>query len=354
MSLPRPRLSTRGTAGYRFAELYLTRGPKAIGVTGDNSLPTLIGRTWALVLDVDGRLRLFQRAETAATWTEQTTLLPPLFAETHPESRRRFSIAFDQSARAVVAYEEDGVVYLTRWDTATTSYVQNVTVPGVDPVVVFDATWAYDIPVSDVLLFCLDASTRSRLLCRVQRDLYLVELELFDYEQPVVLDRVTRLPLRYQALASDEAGEPLVGDGARSALLSDLYPYPWRDRALVPLTGPTAGDYIEAIIRNELEETAEATLYGPGAGTYVLPIISYEAEEEGLVEATLADGPTAGTYVSVILSYEAEEEGLVEATLADGPTAGAYTLVVLTYAYVEEGTVDADMIGPTGGTYALA
>ena len=225
MTLPRPALGTRGTEGYRYAELFLALGPQAIGDTGENTLDDLIGRVWALVLTRERRLELYQRAADASTWTRVTELLPPLFEQAQPEGRRRFSIAFDQSSRAIVAYEEAETVYLTRWDTSENEYIQNVTIPGVDPITALDATWSYNVSDSDVLLFYLSPD-RTRLLARIQRQLFAIEVELHDYGAPVVLDRVTRLPLRYQVLASDEAGDPLEDAGARVGLLSDLYPVP--------------------------------------------------------------------------------------------------------------------------------
>ena len=279
MTLPRPRLSLRGSARYSFAELYLARGPQAIGVTGDNSLPTLIGRTWALVLGTDRRLRLYQRAETTATWAEQTTLLPPLFGEVQPEGRRRFSACFDQSARVVVAYEEDGRAYVTRWDANISAYVQNVTVDGVDPAVVFDATWSYNVLDSDVLLFYLDAATRTRLLYRVQRQLYSVENELHVYPAPVVLDRVQRLPLRYQVLASDAAGDPLADAGVRVGLLSELYPYPALDRFAGAGSVPRPWVHEDELLPYPDAEAMAATPVASGsAWQHVSDLFTYPAD----------------------------------------------------------------------------
>ena len=345
MTLPSPALGTRGTAGYRYAELFLALGPQAIGVTNESTLDDLIGRVWALVLTRERRLELYQRAVDAATWELQTALLPPLFAQTQPESRRRFSIAFDQSARANVAYEENGTIYLTRWDATVGAYVQNVTIAGVDPVVAFDATWAYDVTVSDVLLFYLPTD-RTRLLVRVQRDIYADEVELHDYGAPVVLDRVTRLPLRYQALASDGLGDPLEVEGERVGLLSDLYPYPAFDDLAVAVDGPASGDYILTVIFTEHEDAGVAgTAVGPAAGVYQTPVISYEAVDLGVDASGV--GPVSGIYRLPIISYE-DAEGVDASGV--GPASGDYVLVVLSYVHGFEG-VDVTATGPTGGSY---
>ncbi len=341
-----PVLSERAPDS-QYWEVFLALGPNAIGDTRENRLLDLIGRVWLMVWDrEDSFLRVFRREE-GGEWTPVTALLPPLFADAQPSSRRRFSFAFDQSARVIVAYEEADEVFLTRWDPAINQYVQNVTFAGHDPVVVFDATWAYYIPVSDVLLFYLSPD-RTKLMCRVQRDLYAVEYELHDYGQPVVLDRVTRLPLRYQMLASDAAGEPLADSGQRVGLLSGLYPYPAFSEATATLdSGPTEGEYQQVVIPYEAEDSMTSVLVsGPTAGSYLPPVIEYEADDT--MTATL-DSPTAGAYVQPVIARD--EADSMTATLASGPDAGLYELVVIEVG--EDNAMTATLAsGPTGGTYA--
>lgn len=219
MSRFRPVVSRRVPASSHFAELFLAPGPQAIGETGDNSYQALYGRSWLLVWDRDdGLLHLFQE-QLDATWLEVTADLPPVFASLAPSGSRRWSLAFDQSARVILAYEgADGIVRVTRWDPATSQYVQNVSFNGVDPVTVIDATWAITIPYSDVLLFYL-STDREKLLCRVQRDIYATPYEVWDFGSAVILDRVLALPFRYQVLVSDSLGAPLP-----DMLISDYYP----------------------------------------------------------------------------------------------------------------------------------
>jgi hypothetical protein len=218
-----PKREGRGTGDYEFFELSLAQGPTAIGVTGQNRLIDFIGTAWLLLLDLDMQLRLFRQGA-VGEWTEVTTLLPPVFDAPLPAGARRVSFAFDQSARVVVAYEYDGLIYLTRWNAETSAYVQNVAFAGVDPVVIFDAVWSFDIPDSDVLLFYL-TTDRTQILCRVQRELYSIARSIHDYGEPTVLDRVVRVPVRYEVLASDEAGEPYTDGVQRMALISEPYPY---------------------------------------------------------------------------------------------------------------------------------
>lgn len=213
-----PAFSTRGSPATHFAEVFFAAGPHAIGATGDNSYDVLFGRNWMLVVDVDdGYLHAYQE-QSGGTWLEVTADLPPVFASPAPSGSRRWSFCFDQSARIIVAFEDAGTVKVTRWDAASGSYVQNISFAGADPCVVMDASWSYFVPDSDVLVFALSPDRR-RLVARVQREVFAIEHELWDFGAPVILDRVTALPYKYQVLVSDASGVPLP-----SVLLSDLYP----------------------------------------------------------------------------------------------------------------------------------
>src|SRR5690606_20539269 len=152
-----PRVSQRVPSETWFAELATAPGPQVIGVTGDNSFDTLFGREWLLEWSVeDDTLRLYQESAThPGEWERVTSPLPPVFDEPLPATARRVSFAFDQSARMIVAVEDEGVVKVTRWDPSANQYVQNVSFDGHDPFVAMDATWVGRIPDSDVLLFYL-------------------------------------------------------------------------------------------------------------------------------------------------------------------------------------------------------
>lgn len=341
----RPVSTLRTPSNSRFLEMFLAPGPNQIGETGDNSYQTLFGRDWLLVWDrEDLRLHLYQEA-LDGSWIEVTTELPPIFAAPVAGGSRRFSFAFDQSARIIVAYEDDvGMVRVTRWDASLNQYVQNVTFAGADPCVVMDAAWSHDVPSSDVLLFYLSAD-RTRVLCRVQRDVYAVEHELWTFDEPVILDRVMTAPIRYQVLISDAEGTPLP-----DALISDPYPYLAFDQMQAAASGPTAGDYVQVVILIELAEGLNVAATGPTGGVYADPIISHELTGEGIDAA--ATGPTGGAYVSVIINYEHTDPDGIEAD-ATGPTGGDYVFAVLEHELTGEG-INATATGPTGGSYDLA
>lgn len=261
MSLPTPRLSTRGTTEYVFAEVQTLLGPVEIGETGDNRYETLYGVPYALILDEDRVLRLFRGAVGGGSYEEVTTGLPTaIFGPALPETARRFTMAFDQSARAIVAYEDEGTIRVTRWE--TDAYVQNVTFAGHDPALLMDATildprgyptgpddgwsikevydaggdleasfeWLAEDPAtyrtnpvtdSDVLLFYVTPD-RTEVKVRVQRQLYATVNDVASYAEPIVLDRAIALYAKWQLLVSDAAGDPLA-----NMLVSETYVGDW-------------------------------------------------------------------------------------------------------------------------------
>lgn len=332
----RPRVSRRMPSKTWFAELAMAPGPQDIGVTGDNSYQALFGREWLLEWSVeDGMLRLYQESLThPGEWERVTSPLPPVFDSPLPATARRVSFAFDQSARMIVAYEDEGVVKVTRWDASTNQYVQNVSFAGVDPYLVMDATWARYIPGSDVLLFYL-STDRLRVMCRVQREAYAAEHELQAYEAPVILDRAHRLAWRYQVLLADAAGEPLD-----HALISSQYPV----RTVVSLDGD--GRVVDALYE-QVAEALEHTVSVEGdayvaAGDYAAPI--YRVEH---AVAVLGDGTVhAALYKPVVSTVEhsavVEGDGQVQAGNYDGPA----TQVMHTVAVQGDGQI-------IGGSYAM-
>lgn len=336
----RPRVSRRVPSRTWFAELATAPGPQVIGVTGDNSFDTLFGREWLLEWSVeDDHLRLYQESLThPGEWERVTSPLPPVFDSPLPATARRVSFAFDQSARMIVAYEDEGVVKVTRWDPSTNQYVQNVSFAGVDPAVVMDATWAYDIPNSDVLLFYL-STDRTKVMCRVQRELYADEHEMWDYGQAVILDRALPAFLRYQLLVADSAGAPL-----EKVLLSDPYPYLGHDwlEAEFDLTG--AGDYQQVVIPVAFSESVAAALALTGAGQYGPALLEVAGVESVSASMTLTG---AGAYVPAILNAETLE-ALEAATTLTG--AGDYVQVVISHSDSNDALTVVMTIG-NGGTY---
>ena len=314
-----PCVTARGTHPTYYGEFYMMLGPQAVGDPRDNTLPDLIGREWAFLFCDNNEWYLLQWVG-AEHLSEAPGLISPGWAligepllslpgDLACGTQRRFSAAFDQSARLVVAYEQSETIFVTRWDAVLNDYVQNVQFAGVDPCVVFDATWTYDIPLSDVLVFYLDAATRSKLMCRVQRDIYAIAYELHDYGQPVVLDRVTRLPLRYQVLASDAQGVPLEAAGQRVALLSERYPYLSQSR-MTGSTLPLAG----AHRRGQIFDDALDASTTPLIAAHTRTLETYDADTDGIAATIL---PLLGVHqdqTPVVIEHE-DDDGLAPALL---------------------------------------
>lgn len=291
MSRFRPVVSRRTPSESSFAEMFLAPGPQAIAQTGDNSYEALFGRDWLLVVDRDdGLLRLYQ--EQGGQWMEVVDDLPPVFGSPAPAGSRRWSLAFDQAARVILAYEDsEGIVRVTRWDPALNQYVQNVTFAGVDPVVVMDASWRYLVPDSDVLPFYLSPD-RQRVLCRVQRDVYAVEHLIWDYGTPVILDRVIALPYRYQVLVADVDGSPLP-----DVLVSELYPVTVTSK--VQLTTEVVDGHYEQIAFTHTPSLSVALDPELAAGALTLPVTIYAPT----IGAELASEFVSGIFEQPITYY---------------------------------------------------
>lgn len=201
-----------------------------IGAVDSDDVLEAFGHDWAVELRAnDGRLHAYRRDGEA--WTEISALLPPVFDDPLPETARRVAFAFDQSGRLVVGYEDQGVIRVTRWDTDTGGYVQNVTFAGHDPALLLDGLITRRFGGSDVVLFYLDTETRSRIKYRIQREHYHDEHDLHDLGAPGMLDRAQALVSGYQLLVADAAGDALG-----YALQSGPYPVTTADA----LTGSAA------------------------------------------------------------------------------------------------------------------
>ena len=119
----------------------------------------MFGSSWRLVLWNDDALEL--HFWTGSSWEARNPLNHPLFGEgiVLPADARHVTFCFDQSARLIVAYEAAGTIHLTRWDTVTNAYIQNVEAQGVDPLLFCDACVMFVVPGSDVTLFYLSPPT---------------------------------------------------------------------------------------------------------------------------------------------------------------------------------------------------
>jgi len=302
-------------------------GPVGIGVTGDNSLASLTGSNWLLQVCPDGSWVLYREdgADLIVTpWDD-----PP---DHVGATARHPSLAFDQSARVVLAWEEEQVIKVRRWDPTLGQYVENVSFAGVDPVVVLDAVWSRYVPGSDVLLFYL-STDRERLMCRVQRDVYAVEYEIWDFEAPTVLDGVVALPWRYEVLTSDEHGTPMD-----PLLVSAVYPV----RTSVPVAGD--GEVIEGLYELLASEYRHGITVSGDAhvdvGEYRLVVTRY-AHSITVVGDGVVEG---GEYDQVVTPYTHTIRVDGDAAVHSGALIGPAIQVIHSLAVVGDGVI-------AGGSY---
>lgn len=336
-----PVINERTPSRTHYAEIFLSPGPDAIGATGQNRLQDFIGQEWVLLLDEETRELQLWRLN--GTWYRVPAPGHPLIDGVAPEGARRFTLCFDQAARPTVAYELDGIIRVTRWDPTMQQYISNVSFPGHDPALQLDAVWSGDIPDSDVLLFYLTPD-RTGVRARVQRELYLVGNVIWDYDAPVILDRVVPAPIRYQVLVSRADGRALP-----DVLVSDPYPYAAEDALAASGVGPQAGVYTWVVIPYEADHALTATGAGPSGGSYDEPIINYDAVVDAL--ASFGTGPSGGVYEAVIIEYAASPDELVVA--GAGPNSGVYFQVVIN-ALPATDEIIVSGTGPSGGSYDTA
>lgn len=225
------RESRRGK--YLFAEIFQTAGPETIGDTKRGTVEDLFGWQWLAIIERSGILRAYQEIpDLPGEWREIEENLPPIFGTVLPGTARRMSFAFDQSARVIVALEVDQVVQVTRWDSEQNQYVQNVSFPGVNPVLTMDALARVPISESDVVLFYQPPDAQDQINYRLQRELYNLPHTIYLHDAPVILDRAEFIGPQLQLLVSDVEGNPLrADDGSLGAVASDLYPIYVQDTA---------------------------------------------------------------------------------------------------------------------------
>jgi len=355
----RPKVSRRGK-GY-FAEVALARGPRVMGATGSGSLSELYGYAWMAVLDkAEQRLRLFQAvgpggdpwplgaAPTGADWAE----VPVPDLPQPVQELRHLTLAFDQAARHVVAYEREGEVWVRQWDPLAGDYVMRGPWPGVDPVLVMDAEAGFYIPNSDVLLFHLSPD-RKTLYMRVQREQYATAHVVETYAEPAMLDQGIALPYQFELLGSLES-DP---DGTGLVLRSDMYPVRAEDvLGAARVAAPTSGVYWPVVVVRDLgaESLGTAQVSAPASGVY-LPIVVIEDLGTEVLGTAQVSAPATGDYHPVVIVRDLGVEALTTAQVA-APAGGNYALVVvvvdLTQApYSVDSLGTAQVSAPTGGSY---
>ncbi|MFC6803057.1 hypothetical protein ACFQDE_16155 [Deinococcus caeni] len=115
-------------------ELVVAAGPQRLAQPGGGTYDDLYGSRWALGL-YRGGPRLYQAR--SGVWVDRTD--PDALGALTASGVRHASLAFDQAARPVLAWEQSGAVYVRQWDALGTQYVTRGPWEGCDPLLISDA-----------------------------------------------------------------------------------------------------------------------------------------------------------------------------------------------------------------------
>jgi len=356
----KPQISRRGK--HYIAEVALARGPREMAVTGSGSFEELFGYAWMALFDRgERRLRLFQARDAGVPWAIGAAASAlewvevPVPALPHDTKElRHLGLAFDQSARHVVAYERAGEVWVRQWDPGSGQYVMRGPWPGVDPVLIMDAEAGYYTPDSDVLLFHLNAD-RKTLIMRAQRELYNVAHAVEALPEEAFLDQAIALPYQIELLGS-LASDPVT---AGVVVRTDLYPVRTDDALGSPsVAAPATGLYWPVVIVQDLgsDLVGSASLSAPGTGVYIPIVITEDLGIESF--GAQMSAPATGDLHPVVILKDVGLNSL-GSTQVNAPPAGTYSLVVVIQD-LSQSPYGVDQIGaaqlaaPTGGSYDVA
>jgi hypothetical protein len=351
----RPRITTIPPLegiGFQEFELRLAKGPMAIGEPGDGTYAKLYSKDYLVFLDETGRLRVY--VSTGSAWAPVSEDLYP--QPPHPGDQiRHIGACFDQAARLVLAYELNEQVYVYQWDPVTQKYITRGPFPGVDPVVIQDATIGFYPPDSDVLLLHL-STDRTRLIMRVQRELYNTPREVAVLPRPALLDQVSAFPFYGQVVGSYVDSPESTG----FAVQTDTYPVYLSEVAANPVVNaPVDWDYIPGVVvQNLLEVAGTASVTAPTAWDYIFepppsPLITKDlgVEVAGVVSVA---APTSWNYIFAppwILRDLGTE--VAASASVNAPTNWDYPLAVVVYNGGVEVAASASVTAPTAWNYYI-
>ncbi len=308
--------------GFREFELRLTKGPIAIGEPGDGTYAELYSKDYLVFLDETGRLRVF--VSTGAGWAPVPDELYP--QPPHPGDQiRHIGACFDQAARLVLVYEYEERVYVYQWDPVTRQYVTRGPFLGVDPVVIQDATIGFYPPDSDVLLLHLSAD-RTRLIMRVQRQLYGTPHEVAVFPRPVVLDQANAFPYYGQVVGSYVDSPESTG----FAVQTNIYPVYLYERAGgASVSPPTDWTLIPIVVTySSLDIAATSNLLPPVEWDYI-PLVVIKSWTEVAASAGVS-APVGWNYIPAIIIKDLGAEDAASAGV-NAPVDWSYRLVVVVY-----------------------
>lgn len=324
----RPRLTIRTLLGdlpLGEFEFRMAQGPRVEGDTGDSSWVALYGYIWAVAI-INDAVVLLQAVDSSGSplpihssvgsWRVMGTVVIPHSVR----EIKHIGLAFDQAARPMITYERNGEVWVRQWDPVTQQYIMRGPYPGVDPVLICDASVMYKVPDSDVLLFYL-STDRTQLLMRVQRENFANPYTLHTFTAPVLLDQVIQYPYRL-ALVGSRSDSP-----AETGYWLNSYLYPVNIVETAVFTAaPHDVDYAVAVIRHEPVEGVETRAVPLDADYY--PSIIVHVLTEG-VNTTAT--PLDAMYTPALIAYTHKESIGATGT----PQDGIYAFAAIRYAITE-------------------
>lgn len=347
------KVNNRGETIYGEARIAL--GPAAIGTTGNGTYNDLFGYAWAAYVYDSGKFAIAQAknadgspwqvgtATDSASWVEVQGVSLPV-----PQSPKHIGFAFDQAANPVVAYE-DGTkqVYVVQWDQLSLSYIVRGSFPGVDPVLINDATVNYYSPDSDVLLLHLSADRRS-LIMRVQREQYATEHTIDTFTSDAYLDQAIALPYQLEVVGS--LSDDLFATGL--VYRSDMYPVR-NTESMTPVATavPASGELHPVVIISTLPQELLSSIGAsvPTSGDFQSIIVKSTPPQETL-DSINAGVPATASWASnnVTQTLPQETLSIINAALA---ASGSYVQSVAAYTAPADTFASVSASVPTGGSY---
>ena len=285
MSEPfKPPVRRRGS--FLYADIALCLGPLDHARTDKGTdLASLFGYAWAL-FEEDGALRFYRYRSNR--WFISGFVDVP--------NASHVALAFDQSARDVVAYVNGfgNQIEIRYWDEAQRKHVFR-SFPGVDPVLINDVLAHYRLEDSDVVLFYL-SQDRTKVLARIQRERYDTPREVATLNEPAYLDQAVPLPYQVQLLLSREA-ESLT-------LTSELYPYTGGLEHYADVSALRGGVYKTNLVLYEGQDALTGSLSALQGGSYEENLQQYAAEDAHSAALSALRG---GAYEENILKGRQEQ-----------------------------------------------
>lgn len=290
-------VSKRTAKTYR-PELVLAPGPLILAQSGQGTIGDLYGSAWAFALYKDGGQLLQVEG---GQWVERSD--PEATAGL--DGARHVSLAFDQAARPVLAWELGGQVYVRQF-TPEGEWTTQGPFAGHDPVLISDALALISTDDSDVLLYHLDGS---QLVARVQRERYTVAHVQASVAVAAVLDQAVAAGLHIGLYGEALGGEPLKW-------LSDVYPVRVRDG--VDGAAELGGALLDLLLGVTTQDALDG---GAELGGALLELL-LKVEVQDLLDATAA---LAGSLVSLSPVIDVNDP-LVGAVVLTGTLAAAAAL----------------------------